>query len=96
MKTPQAILIGLALIAVAILFREPSVKPANAAFGGVDRYLCVSSGNSAECGILDGDFVYFVRGSHGATINKVKWRTGKWSAIQDGIEYKSGRPFKIE
>ena len=31
MKTPTAIFLGLALIATAIFFREPSISPAHAA-----------------------------------------------------------------
>jgi hypothetical protein len=31
MKTPTALFLGLALIAAAIFFREPSIKPAHAA-----------------------------------------------------------------
>ena len=38
MKTPTAIVNGLPLIAAAILFREPSAKPAHAAFMGVDGF----------------------------------------------------------
>ena len=33
MKTPHAILIGLALVAAALFFREPSVSPAHASSG---------------------------------------------------------------
>ena len=35
MKTPHAILVGLALIAAALFFREPSVSPAEASVGGM-------------------------------------------------------------
>ena len=46
MKTPYAILIGMALIAAALLFRQPSIAPAQA--GGVkvkymDGFKCITN-----------------------------------------------------
>ena len=65
MKTPYAILIGLALIAAALFFREPSVAPANAGImsdvHGLDCYRrTFDKGRSdesriTECVILHGD-----------------------------------------
>ena len=57
MKTPHAILIGLAFIAAALFFREPSVAPAQAGIGGVDGFMCPERG---ICYILDGDSIYGV------------------------------------
>ena len=52
MKTPYAILIGLALIAAAIFFRQPSIAPAQAGLiGGVDGFECTENG----CAVLHGD-----------------------------------------
>ena len=84
MKTPYAILIGLALIAAALFFRQPSIAPAQA--GGVkvkymDGFKCVPNPGSAVCGhcyILHEDKVIglmfnWVRGEWGQ-IKTVKWR----------------------
>ena len=63
MKTPYAILIGLALIAAAIFYREPSIKSAHAGIGGADGFECWPFSRQpmfAQCVILDGDQVYFV------------------------------------
>ena len=49
MKTPHAILIGLALIVAALFFREPSVSPAQAGITG-DR-------NGFECPSMDACFI---------------------------------------
>jgi hypothetical protein len=76
MKTPHAILIGLALIAAAIFFQEPPVKPAQAAFGGVDSFSC---GGEKWCSILDGDSVYFV--GMGQGIWNLNWKTGESSVV---------------
>ena len=52
MKTPYAILIGLALIAAAIFFRQPSIAPAQAGLiGDVDGFECTEWG----CAVLHGD-----------------------------------------
>jgi len=58
MKTPHAILIGLTVIAAALLFREPSVSPAHAYAEGddVDGFLCGGE-LFDKCFILKGDFV---------------------------------------
>jgi hypothetical protein len=57
MKTPYAIVIGLALIAAAIFFREPSVPPAQAGImGDVDGFRCPrTDGPREHCFILHGD-----------------------------------------
>jgi len=58
MKTPYAILIGLALIAAAIFFREPSVSAAQAGIlGDVDSFECTDLG----CAILHGDQITVVK-----------------------------------
>ena len=64
MKTPYAILIGLALIAAAIFYREPSVTAAQA--GGIktkymDGFKCVSHPDyaSTTCAILHGDQITY-------------------------------------
>ena len=66
MKTPYAILIGLALIAAALFFRQPAVAPAQAGLiGGVDGFECgilrsykdVSYGG---CAVLHGDNITFI------------------------------------
>ena len=75
MKTPTAILIGLALIAAAIFFREPSVRPAHAALVSADGFSCAGS-RDLLCGILNGDFIHFV---DAAEIHKVNWKTGRSS-----------------
>ena len=66
MKTPHAILIGLALIAAALFFREPSVSPAQAGImGDVDGFECLGPDRSSEsCFILHGD--------------KITWMLGDW------------------
>ena len=75
MKTPHAILVGLALISAAIFFREPSVKPAHAALTGADGFQC--SANS--CFVLDGDRIYAQ--SLGAP--EVNWRWKGGSTVPD-------------
>jgi len=65
MKTPYAILIGLALIAAAIFYREPSISAAQA--GGIktkymDGFKCVASENGqTTCAILNDDQVTFAQ-----------------------------------
>ena len=71
MKTPYTILIGLALIAAALFFRQPSIAPAQA--GGfkvkyMDGFKCVSAHAGYSCFILHEDKVIAV------TINP----QGKW------------------
>jgi hypothetical protein len=61
MKTPYAILIGLALIAAALFFRQPSVAPAQAGLiGGVDGFECTDLG----CAVLHGDQITLIRYSY--------------------------------
>ena len=58
MKTPHAILIGLALIAAALFFRQPSIAPAQAGLiGDVDGFECNDSG----CAVLHGDKITFIQ-----------------------------------
>ena len=84
MKTPYAILIGLALIAAAHFFRQPSIAPAQA--GGVkvkymDGFKCVAHPGmqvGGHCYILHEDKVIglpfnWVRGEW-SQIKTVKWR----------------------
>ena len=60
MKTPYAILIGLALIAAALFFREPSVASARAGLvSGVDGFQC----SSRSCAVLHGDKITFIEES---------------------------------
>jgi len=57
MKTPYAILIGLALIGAALFFRQPSVAPAQAgSFGAGDGFEC----NDRGCAVLHGDNITFI------------------------------------
>ena len=57
MKIPYAILIGLALIAAALFFRQPSIAPAQAGLiGGVDGFECADHG----CAVLHGDKITFI------------------------------------
>ena len=59
MKTPYAILIGLALIAAAIFFRQPAIAPAQAGLiGGVDGFKCEAGLN--RCAVLHGDKMTWV------------------------------------
>ena len=66
MKTPYAILIGLALIAAAIFFRQPSIAPAQAGLiGGVDGFECGLLGRYQDavdggCAVLHGDKITFI------------------------------------
>ena len=81
MKTPHAILIGLALIAAALFFRQPSIAPAQA--GGVkvkymDGFKCVAHPGtpgkvSGHCYILHEDKVI------GLPFN---WARGEWNQIK--------------
>jgi hypothetical protein len=73
MKTPQAIIIGLALIAAAIYLGEPSVKPAHAALGGVDGFSCSGNGIGQSCGVLDGNTIYLV--GH-FRVREIAYKTG--------------------
>ena len=57
MKTPYAILIGLALIAAALFFRQPSVAPAQAGLiGDVDGFECIDRG----CAVQHGGKITFI------------------------------------
>ena len=59
MKTPYAILIGLALIAAAIFYREQSVSTAQA--GGVKvKYMDGFKCNDRGCAVLHGDNITFI------------------------------------
>jgi len=59
MRTPYAILIGLALIAAALYFRQPSIAPAQAGLiGDVDGFEC--SAHLERCAVLHGDLVTWV------------------------------------
>ena len=82
MKTPTAIFLGLTLIAAAIFFREPSIKSAHAALGGVDGFSCAKghlAGGWVSCAILDGDEVHFVGlGSHAIT----NWKTNEYKVLK--------------
>ena len=61
MKTPYAILIGLALIAAALFFRQPSIAPAQAGLiGGVDGFECYLNHDNGNCAVLHGDKVTWV------------------------------------
>jgi hypothetical protein len=75
MKTPHAVLIGLSLIAAAIYFKEPFVKPAHA-FGGPDHIACDSS---FSCWAFDGDIAKRFIVSRGVKdpVNIINWKTGK-------------------
>jgi len=81
MKTPYAILIGLALIAAALFFRQPSVAPAQAGLiGGVDGFECVASG----CAVLHGDKITFIPYArlHRKFVESQKYLDkGKWAGI---------------
>ena len=60
MKTPYAILIGLALIAAALFFRQPSVAPAQAGLiGDVDGFECYDE----ACAVLHRDKTTFINTS---------------------------------
>lgn len=79
MKTPHAVLIGLSLIAAAIYFKEPFVKPAHA-FGGPDHITCDSISGMPWCLAFDGDkaiqFGLTPRGFNNP-INIWNWKTGR-------------------
>ena len=69
MKTPHAILIGLALIAAALFFREPSVPPAQAGLvDGASGLQCRQwqSLSGTECFIV-----------HGPKITRIIW-ANRW------------------
>jgi len=66
MKTPYAILIGLALIAAAIFYREPSIKSALATTSAHPPVMaCLNSGGGGYdgtwfCNIADGGRFYAI------------------------------------
>ena len=64
MKTPYAILIGLALIAAAIFYREPSIKSALATTSAHPPVMsCLGGGYGAGtwfCNIADGGRFYAI------------------------------------
>ena len=79
MKTPHAVLIGLSLIAAAIYFKEPFVKPAHA-FGGPHNITCFRSPSDEHvCYLFKGDTAKVfvpaggINASRGAKWN---WKTG--------------------
>ena len=74
MKTPHAVLIGLSLIAAAIYFKEPFVKPAHA-FGGVDHITCYEL---RACWAFDGVKAYRFSITRGFNdpVNVFNWKTG--------------------
>jgi len=59
MKTPYAILIGLALIAAAIFFRQPSIAPAQAQFRSKAIGIACSA-TLSDCAVLHGDKIAWV------------------------------------
>ena len=71
MKTPYAILIGLALIAAAIFYREPSIKSARAGLGGAaDALVCTSQSpyqHGESCFVL-----------HGNSVTRTEYQSGEW------------------
>ena len=56
MKTPYAILIGLALIAAALFFRQPSISPAQAGImgGDAEAFRCNIDVLAGTCYVLHG------------------------------------------
>lgn len=83
MKTPYAILIGLALIAAALFFRQPSIPPAQAGILGDDggRKHCefFETGRWVGCVFFQGDHIVLVRreywnGEGKWYTDKFKWR----------------------
>ena len=74
MKTPHAILIGLSLIAAAILFKDTAVKSAHA-FGGPDGLAC----GGVTCWVFEGDKATIFTPMGYGIDNKqsYNWRTGK-------------------
>ena len=75
MKTPHAILIGLSLIAAAILFKDTAVKSAHA-FGGPDGLAC----GGVTCWVFEGDKATTFSPSIGGIKKHLvyNWRTGKY------------------
>ena len=80
MKTPYAILIGLALIAAALFFRQPAVAPAQAGLiGDVDGFKCVASEKrKTTCAILDGNQITFALGYFDGPSSQFCTKTVKW------------------
>ena len=74
MKTPHAILIGLSLMATAILFKDTMTPPAHA-FGGSDGITCYSV---SSCWLIDGDKAtrFSILGGSDDYIEILNWRTG--------------------
>ena len=78
MKTPQAILIGLALIAAAIYFQEPPVKPA---YADEHRFknLRLSCWSGERCVVLDGETLFYlseIGRRKGPILQKMNWTNG--------------------
>jgi hypothetical protein len=82
MKTPYAILIGLALIAAALFFRQPSIPPAQAGILGDDggRIHCTYNfDREPSCVVFQGDHMFHVKRewdgySSRWETDKIKWR----------------------
>jgi hypothetical protein len=77
MKTPYAIVIGLALIAAALFFREPSVPPAQAGpMPTIDGFQCFGYGggmwpeDKSACYLLHGDSITLIQFSAGFNISR--------------------------
>jgi len=87
MKTPYAILIGLALIAAAIFFRQPSIPPAQAGIlgDGDGRTHCKieNLGLSAACVIIKGNkLVWLMRQDY-----KVRGGGNAWKVEERDFSY---------
>ena len=71
MKTPTAILLGLALIAAAIFLREPSIKSAQAVTPPAYQFQC----NQDGCYFLAGTNIYFIK----APSDTIGLRSWNWN-----------------
>ena len=74
MKTPDAILISLSLIAAVIFFKDTMTPPAHA-FGGPDGFGC----NRVHCFVFKGDTAIHFHPGYGANDPWLifNWRTGE-------------------
>ena len=73
MKTPYAILIGLALIAAALFFRLPAVAPAQAGLIGNGVGIACTA-TLSSCAVLHGDEITWVYNAAGPA----RTRTSNW------------------
>ena len=76
MKTPHAVLIGLALIAAAIFFQAPTVKPAKAAS---DIKLLFSCWSGDRCAVLAEGTIFYLSQldrRSGPELRKFNWTNG--------------------